>query len=446
MTVSSTRPASGALVRNLRSEVADRLFERHADDDKAGRPRLSLEHEQALARHLISEALERHATDTLAAGGELLDAATEDTLAQEIFDALFGLGRLQPLLEDESITDIHVQGCDRVFVVRADGTKHEVAPVAESDAALVDLIRMAAARLGRSERRFDAAHPELNLRLPDGSRLFAVMAVSARPTLAIRRHRFPKVLLADLVGLGTLDVELAAFLASAVRARKNIVIGGGTSMGKTTLLRALINEIPSHERLITIEDSLELGVDAFPELHPDVVTLEAREANVEGEGAVPLEHLVRMALRMDPDRVIVGEVRGDEILPMLNAMSQGNDGSMCTVHAHSSAAVFRKLAMYAMQTPQRLPIEATNLLAASAIDLVVHLSREKRSDARGPRFVTSVREVVDADGPLVVSNEIFRPGPTGRAAVGAPPSRPLLVDLVAAGFDAGLTHDLGGGA
>jgi Flp pilus assembly CpaF family ATPase len=294
--------------------------------------------------------------------------------------------------------------------------------------------------MGRSERRFDAAHPELNLQLPDGSRLFAVMGVSARPSVAIRRHLFPKVFLADLIGLGALDDVLAGFLAAAVRARKNLIVGGGTGMGKTTMLRALINEIPPSERLITVEDSLELGIDRFPELHPDVVTLEAREANVEGRGAVALDQLVRMGLRMDPDRVIVGEVRGDEVLPMLNAMSQGNDGSMCTIHAHSSESVFRKLAMYAMQTPQRLPLEATNLLVANAVDFVVHLGCAPGPDRRRARFVTSVREVVDAEGPLVVSNEVFRPGADGRAVPGVPMRTATLDALVDAGFDAGVLH------
>ncbi len=430
------------LVERIRSLVADQLAERRERNDPNEAP--ANDHERALARQLINEALEGQAQRALAANEVLLSPGDEDQLARAVFDSLFGLGRLQPYLEDESITDIHAQGCDQVFVVRDDGSKEAVAPIASTDAEMIELLRMAAARMGRTERRFDAAHPELNLRLPDGSRLFAVMSVSARPSLAIRRHRFPKVFLEDLVGLGALDAALAGFLSSAVRARKNIIVGGGTSMGKTTLLRALINEVPPHERIITVEDSLELGVDRFPELHPDVVTLEAREANVEDRGAVALEDLVRMGLRMDPDRVIVGEVRGDEILPMLNAMSQGNDGSMCTIHAHSSESMFRKLAMYAMQTPQRLPLEATNLLVANAVHFVVHLGRDTAPDRRGDRYVTSVREVLDADGSMVVSNEIFRPGPDGRAVPGSPMRAATLEALVAAGLDETLLHNPAG--
>ena len=175
---------------------------------------------------------------------------------------------------------------------------------------------------------------------------------------------------------------------------------------------------------MTIETELELGLDRFPDLHPDVVALEAREANVEGVGEVTAAELVRMSLRMNPDRVIVGEVRGDEIIPMLNAMSQGNDGSMCTVHADSSATVFNKLALYAMQAPERLSLEATNQLAAAAIDLVVFIAKTRHG-----RFVASVRQVVGADGRQVVTNELFTPGPDGRAVPGIPLPHDLADDL-----------------
>jgi len=430
------------LVARIRSDAAEALLSRYGEDARAGRERLSPEDEKVYARRIIANALEADARRVIAEGGTLLTEEVEDAAAQAVFDALFGLGGLQPWLEDESVTDVHVQGYDQVFVVHEDGTKRQVGPVASSDDELVALIRFAAARMGRSERRFDPANPEVNLRLPDGSRLFAVMSVSARPSVSIRRHRFPKVFLDDLERLGTIDGALSSFLSAAVKARKNVIVAGGTSMGKTTLLRALINEISPHERIVTVEDSLELGVDRFADLHPDVVSLEAREANVEGEGAVTLETLVRMALRMDPDRVIVGEVRGDEILPMLNAMSQGNDGSMCTIHAHSSASVFSKLAMYAMQTPQRLPLEATNLLVANAVDFIVHLGRESASDRRGPRHVTSVREVLDADGPIVSSNEVFRPGPGGRATPGSPMRAETAEAMEAAGFDSTLLASL----
>jgi pilus assembly protein CpaF len=228
--------------------------------------------------------------------------------------------------------------------------------------------------------------------------------------------------LEELVELGTIDADLQAFLAAAVRARKNLIVGGGTNAGKTTLLRALASEIPPQERLVTIENSLELGLDAFPDAHPDVVALEAREPNLEGEGAITMAQLVRRGLRMDPSRVIVGEVLGDEVLSMLEAMSQGNDGSMCTIHARSSQEVFSRIATYAIKSPQRLEIEATNLLVAGAIDFVIYLSQrdETAVGGRHHRYVSSVREVLDAEGTMVVSNEVFQPDPDGRARPGVP--------------------------
>jgi pilus assembly protein CpaF len=422
------------LVRELRGEIAEKLTARHADDEAAARARMSAESERQYGRSLIADAILEHATRSIGRGEAALDPDREDEIGQAVFDALFGLGRLQRLLEDDTITDIHVNGHDQVFVKRLDGSVEPSGPVADSDDELVELIRLAATRFGRSERRFDTASPELNLRLPDGSRLFAVQAVSERPSLAVRIHRHQKVTLADLRGLGMFDEGVHAFFEAAVRSRQNLIIAGGTGVGKTTLLRGCANAIEANERLVTVEDSLELGLDDLGELHPNVVSFEERRANIEGEGAITLADLVRWALRMDPDRVIVGEVRGDEILPMLNAMSQGNDGSMCTVHADSSVGVFSKLALYAMQTPQRLPLEATNLLVANAIDFVVFVA----TGADGLRQVASIREVTGAEDRLVLSNEVFAPGRDGRAEPAVRVRDRTLAELTAAGLDPAL--------
>jgi Flp pilus assembly CpaF family ATPase len=419
-------------VGELRAEVLAALSERQQALAAAGRP-LSVADEQALGRQLIAEALERRARQAVAAGRPVMAASAEDDLARAVFDALFRLSRLQRLLDDPSIENINANGCDQVWVRYADGRREQVEPIAASDGEMEEMLRTAAARVGIGERRFDRASPRLSLQLPDGSRLFALMAVAARPCLSIRRHRYLRITPDDLVAMGTVDVALREFVRAAMLARKSCIICGGTGAGKTTLLRAMAADIPPSERLVTIEDSLELGLDRFGDLHPDVVALEAREANLEGEGGVSLAELVRWALRMSPDRVIVGEARGEEVLALLNAMSQGTDGSMATLHASSSRGAFSKLATYAVQAPERLPLEATNLLVANAVHFVVHLAQDGES-----RYVSSVREVIDAEGPMVVSNEIFRPGPDGRAVPGVPLRNDTMDQLVAVGFDPGL--------
>jgi len=421
------------LIAGLRAEVLAVLSARQRELAAAGGAALSAEDEQALGRHLIAEALERRANEALRDRQAMLSAPEEDELSRAVFDALFRLNRLQRLLDDPSIENINANGCDRVWVRYADGRSEQVEPIAASDEELEEMLRTAAARTGIGERRFDRGSPRLSLQLPDGSRLFALMAVAARPCLSIRRHRYLRITPDDLVKMGTLDLAVREFLRAAMLARKSCIICGGTGAGKTTLLRAIAADIPPSERLVTIEDSLELGLDRFGDLHPDVVALEAREPNLEGEGGVSLAELVRWALRMSPDRVIVGEARGEEVLALLNAMSQGTDGSITTLHASSSRGAFSKLATYAIQAPERLPLEATNLLVANAVHFVVFITRDGDR-----RYVASVREVIDADGPMITSNEIFRPGPTGRAVPGAPMRNDTLDQLAAVGFDPGL--------
>jgi Flp pilus assembly CpaF family ATPase len=419
------------LVQRVREQVADRLAERARADEEAGRPPMGVEERREHARTLITDALDTYATQALAAGQPVLDADAEALVARRVHDALFELAGFQPYLEDREIENIDANGCDNVWVRYSDGRAEQVGAVASSDAELVELVRTVAARSGLEERRFDRACPRLSVQLPDGSRLFAVMAVSHRPAVSIRRHRYLRVTLDQLVRLGTVDAGLREFCRALVRARKNVIIGGGTNIGKTTFLRALAAEIPPAERLITVEDSYELWLHQDAAAHPNMVAFQAREANIEGEGEVSQAEQVRWGLRMGPDRVIVGEVRGAEVVPMLNAMSQGNDGSMCTVHASSSRGAFTKLATYAIQSPERLPVEATAMLIASAVHFVIHLAWS----ADGRRVVSSVREVVDAEGAQVSSNEVWRPGPDRRALPGAPVRAETMDELVAAGLD-----------
>ena len=360
--------------------------------------------QKALAGRFIAEALDTIASERARAFLPPIDSTEESFITDEVLATLFGLGPIERLLADDSVENVNINGCDTVWVHHAGGIKRRAEPVAGSDDDLVALIRKAAARLGRNERRFDLANPFLDLQLPDGSRLNAVMAVSERPAVSIRRHRHERVTLDELCDLGTLDEALRAFLHAAVQAHKSIIICGGTNAGKTTLLRALLNACDPDERLITIEDRLELSLTADPIRHRDVIEMETRTANIEGSGGITMQQLVKNALAMSPDRLIVGEVRGPEVVDMLAALSTGNDGSMCTIHANSSRAAFSKIATYALRSAEHIPVEATYRMIAESINLVVHVSRGHD----GRRRVSSVREVTGSSMGEVNSVEVFK--------------------------------------
>jgi pilus assembly protein CpaF len=421
------------LVRQLRVQVADRLNDQRRRDQMNGVPAMSVEDEREYARSLIVQVLEDHARFEIAEGRTPPSADDEASLASAIHSALFGVGRLQPLLDDPEVENIDINGCDQVFVQYGDGREERLPPVADDDEELVELIQVLAAHTGLSSRPFDSANPQLDLRLPDGSRLSAVMNVCARPAVSIRKARLGRVFLDELVANGTLSHDVASFLKAAVGARKNIMIAGATNAGKTTLLRALANEIRADERLVTVERALELGLGEFADLHPNVVAFEERLPNSEGVGGVDMADLVRRSLRMNPSRVIVGEVLGDEIVTMLNAMSQGNDGSLSTIHANSSLEVFNRIGTYAIQAQERLPIDATNMLISGALDFVVFLRKHNDYVTGGVqrRVIESIREVVGHDG-QVLSSEVFAPDPEGRAAAHAPIS--CIADLEAEGY------------
>ena len=396
--------ADPVLVGRIRREVAGELAAR-------GGAHLDPVDRAALADELAVQALEAHAYSRLARAEAPLSFDEEAAVAAAVRAELFGLGRLDPLLADDSITDIHVVGSDEVTVDLADGSRAALDPVVDSDEELIELVRAIGRNEGIAERRFDFAHPQLNQQLRDGSRLFAVAWVTRRPHLFIRRHRFLDVSVEDLVRLGTLSSDLGAFLAAAVRARRNMLVAGGMGAGKTTLMRALLAEAGPGERIVTVETDYELALDRFPDRHPDVVALEAREANAEGAGGVSCADLVRWAMRMSASRLAVGEALGAEVVPMLNAMHSGASGSMCTVHANSSADALAKLALLAVQAPERLELPHTCALAAHALDLVLFMARVEG----GRRVVRSVREVTGSDGWQVTTNEIWAPGDGGRA-------------------------------
>ncbi len=379
---------------------------------------------------LISQALQQHKLAAMANGRAPMEPELETLLARSLFDAFTGLGDLQALIDDPDVENISVNGCDNVWVTYAGNKKVRVGPVASSDDELVVMLQKVAASIGAQERRFDPGMPKLDLRLPGGARLIAVQQVTERPSISIRRHRFKHVGLPDLVALGTLTPQLAQLLGAMVAARLNLIISGGMGTGKTTLLRALARCIDPAERLITIEDPYELALDGDPQ-HPDVVAMQPREPNVEGQGGIDMVALVRWATRMTPDRVFVGEVRGAEVIPLLNAFNQGTDGSFSTIHASTTGEAFKKIAAYARQSEQQLPFDVTAALIAGGVDIVIQLGRA----ADGTRIVTGIREVVGAEGIQVRSNEIFRPGSDKRATPANRFSDAMTDRFLDAGFD-----------
>ena len=427
----------GTLVQRVFEAVGGRLNSRDEADAAAGRRPLGTADRRQLARSEVQRMITDLDVERLEAGQPTLTGPEVESLTTAVINRLFGLARLQDYIDDEQNTDIFVNGPDKVHLRRRDGTVIQGDPVADSVEELIDMIQTEARR-GRHERRWDPAAPELNMQLASGDRLHAIAWVSTRPSISIRRHNFELYRLHQLADQGTINEALFQFLRAAVLARLNLIVAGGTGAGKTTLLRCLINEIPPDQRLVTVEDNLELGVSNFEALHPNYVELEAREANTEGVGEVTMHALVKSGLRMGPDRVIVGEIRGAEVVPMLLAMSQGNDGSMSTLHADSSEGVFRRIQMYLAMSPERGDWAAANLLTSNAVDLIVHIARLGNNQ----RVITSIREVtgIEGESSIPASNEVFTPDAEGRAVPTNSMSDKLLNRLLRAGFDPRWLH------
>ncbi|KRA37950.1 MULTISPECIES: CpaF family protein [unclassified Nocardioides] len=422
------------LIKRLQADLGRHRQEEITRRRAANLPVLSgadaVQHGKALVQRVVGD----HEAGLAESGGDGYTWEERQDLVEALEARLFGAGSLQALLDDDAVENIDINGFRHVYVEYADGSTAKARPVAGSDEELVETIQTLAAHVGLSARAFDVANVRVNLRLPDGSRLYAVQSVTRQPVVSIRRHRYRRVTLKDLVALETLDQKLADFLAALVHARKNVIVAGATSAGKTTLLRALASEIGPDERILTVERSLELGLDEDVEHHPNAVAFEERLANTEGAGAVSMAELVRDTLRMNPSRVVVGEVLGDEVVTMLNAMTQGNDGSLSTIHANASSDVVHKIATYAIQAPERLPWDATVRLVATALDFVVFI-RRIRGEAGQQRVVESVREIagISEDGQLQ-TNELWGPDPLGNVVRRHGVQVRAQSDLIAAGW------------
>jgi pilus assembly protein CpaF len=317
----------------------------------------------------------------------LLDAEQREALVARVAEGAFGLGPLEPLLRDPAVDEVMVNGPRAVFVERG-GRVEPAAVTFGSDAELRHVIERILAPLGR---RVDEASPLADARLPDGSRVNVIIPPLSLdgPILTVRRFRRRGFRAAELVEQGTMTEALRAFLAGAVRGRINVLISGGTGSGKTTTLNALSAYIPPGERIVTIEDAAELRLQ-----QPHVVRLESRPPNLEGRGEVTIRALVRNALRMRPDRIVVGEVRGAEALDMLSAMTTGHDGSLSTIHAGSPEEALRRLETLVLMADVALPLAAVREQVAGAIELVVHQAR----GGDGERRVVEVAEVVRLAG------------------------------------------------
>ena len=350
------------------------------------RDRLLAEAQQAAAPQVPADVRVRALVDRDAA---LLGVRERDELVRMVSERSFGLGPLEVLLADPTVDEIMVNGSRaggggvRVWVERS-GRLEATGVVFEDDAQLRHAIERILAPLGR---RVDEAQPMCDARLPDGSRVNVVIPPLALdgPTLTIRRFRRRAFTPSELVEIGTWTAPLLTFLAAAVRAHLNILVSGGTGSGKTTTLNALSSFVEPGERIVTIEDTAELVLQ-----QPHVVRLEGRPATIEGRGEVTIRLLVRNALRMRPDRIVVGEVRGAEALDMLAAMASGHDGSLCTVHAGSAEEALRRVETLALMADVGLPHSAIREQVAQAIDLVVHQARQ----GDGTRRVVAVSEVI----------------------------------------------------
>jgi Flp pilus assembly CpaF family ATPase len=361
-----------------------------------------------------------------------------DELARAVHDQRYELGPVTGYLRDPQVENVDINGCSQVWVTYATGERAAGPPVAATDDALIAMIRTWATRGGQTARDFSAAAPLVNVALTGGARLTATMAVTPRPCVSLRRHGQIDVTLARLAELGTVDATVAAFLAAAVKSRCNIIVTGGVNCGKTTMLRALASEIPPGERVATLESEYELYLHELSR-HPDVIAFEAREANSEGAGGISLHDLIAHALRHNPRRIIVGEVRRDEVMPMLEAMNSGQDGSMCTLHANSPAEAFDRILILGLRGGLAFAERAIHMLVGMAVDLIVHL-RCGFDGTRTVRYVSEVLEVMppgDTERPAV--NRLFLPDPqTGRAMSAHTPSAGMLSRLTAVGFDARL--------
>ncbi|WP_298151213.1 CpaF family protein, partial [Metallibacterium sp.] len=370
-------------LRLIHERVIARLDFRRIDVTKFGESEL-----RSKTRELIEEIIEEDPS--------IVGKLNREVLIEAAVNEAVGLGPLESLLADDSVSEIMVNRYDQIFVERA-GKLQESEIVFSSDQAVQSAIERIVAPLGR---RIDESSPMVDGRLKDGSRVNAVIPpLSLKgPSLTIRKFSKRKLVAQDMVNFGSATMDMMNFLKLAVEQRKNVLISGGTGSGKTTLLNILSNYIPNDERVVTVEDAAELKLS-----QPNLVSLEARPANVEGKGLVSIRDLVRNCLRMRPDRIVVGECRSGEALDMLQAMNTGHDGSLTTVHANAPRDTLARLEVMVLMAGMDLPVAAIRQQIASAIDLIVQ--QQRLSD--GTRKITHISEVTGMENGVIQLQDLF---------------------------------------
>jgi len=374
--------------RELKIKIHQRLVEEMGSDSFPDNAQIDKQALQKEISEIVSRIIEEE--------GIFLSRSDQQGIMAEMQNEILGFGPITPLLLDDSVSEIMVNNPNQVYVER-NGRLELTDVVFNDDAHILRIIEKIVAPLGR---RIDESMPMVDARLPDGSRVNAIIPPLALkgPALTIRKFAKDPLTVEDLIAFGTLTPEMASFLQACVAARLNIVVSGGTGSGKTTTLNVLSSFIPASERIVTIEDAAELQLR-----QEHVVTLETRPPNIEGRGAITMRDLVRNSLRMRPDRIIVGEVRSGEALDMLQAMNTGHDGSLTTGHANSPRDMLARLETMVLMAGMELPVRAIREQIAAAIDLIVQQSRLRD----GSRKITHITEVVGMEGDIITLQDIF---------------------------------------
>jgi pilus assembly protein CpaF len=371
----------------------------------------------------LHEQVHRAVTEQLALDRTPLTREERRRIVRELTDDILGYGPLEPLLRDDEITEVMCNNWDQIFIER-DGKIERTETSFADNAHLLRIIDKIVSQVGR---RVDEASPMVDARLPDGSRVNAIIPpLSLRgPTLTIRKFSRDPYTMDDLIAFGTLTPKSAQFLAACVRGKLNVLISGGTGTGKTTTLNALSAFVPGDERIVTIEDAAELQLQ-----QEHVITLEARPPNIEGQGEVRIRELVRNALRMRPDRIIVGEVRGAETLDMLQAMNTGHEGSLTTIHANSTRDALSRLETLVLTAGVDLPLRAIREQISSAFDLLIQITRL----VDGSRRMTNVTEVLRMESEVITLQDVFTAKPPEEDAANAARTLTLLSPLTCTGL------------